>query len=62
MGPALSPVQRLVPEGSLNRESVDRKDQVPEASKHVLAFSEHIGKSCQTLGDLNWSTAVLIQN
>jgi len=62
IGPAMSPVQRLVAEGSLNRESVDRKDQMQEASKHVLAFYEHIGKSCQTLGDLNWSTAVLIQN
>ena len=26
-----------------------------EASKHVLAFYEHIGRSCRTLGDLNWS-------
>lgn len=55
IGPAMSPVQRLVAEGSLNRESADRKDQMQEASKHVLAFYEHIGRSCQTLGDLNWS-------
>ncbi len=26
-----------------------------EVSKHVVAFYEHIGRQCQTLGDLNWS-------
>lgn len=55
IGPAMSPVQRLVAEGNINRESADREDQMQEASKHVLAFYEHIGRSCHTLGDLNWS-------
>jgi hypothetical protein len=54
IGPAMSPVQRLVAEGNLNPELAKREDQIQEASKHVLAFYEHIGGSCQTLGDLNW--------
>lgn len=55
IGPAMSPVQRLVAEGNLNRESSNREDQIQEVSKHVAAFYEHIGHSCHTLGDLDWA-------
>jgi hypothetical protein len=55
IGPAMSSVQQLVAEGRLNHKATEREDQMREASKHVLAFYEHIGRSCRTLGDLNWS-------
>src|SRR5262249_28046500 len=53
-----SPVQRLVAEGNLSRETPQREDQMKEASRHASAFYDHIGRSCQTLGDLNWSETV----
>lgn len=55
IGPAMSPVQRLVAEGNLGRESASAEAQMQAASKHLAAFYEHIGRPCQTLGDLSWS-------
>lgn len=55
IGPAMSPVQRLVAEGRLGRESASAEAQMQQAGKHLAAFYEHIGRPCQTLGDLSWS-------
>jgi hypothetical protein len=54
IGPAMSPVQRLVAEGELNREQPKPENQMQESSEHIVAFYEHIGRSCETIGDLNW--------
>lgn len=55
ISPAMSPVQRLVAEGKLARESANAGNQMKAPSKHVAAFYADIGRSCETLGDLSWS-------